>query len=283
MLVITTASPGTGPINRPDDVLLDDQDGTRWLFDLASPLSWEGTAPVNTAVIKDVAGKGNGDIVVRSTQAGKATYSGGGWDFAPLTDDGVYVRAPASVMANLYDAYQEMGVLFYVKFPAQADWAPGSTFLPFFTAGDTAGDETYLTGVDPLSIGASSDGLKVNWAVDTSTRSVLAIAPGADHWSQIVQVAAWRQGGVLNFQMRSAASKTKLSTPAATNCAGNFAAKLAKFGIPPQGWNSAFSTFSCRKMRLYRGLIENLHTSGRDFGQVADGDWTRTIGRAVFS
>lgn len=284
MFVIQVAENGTGPINRPDDALLGDNGGVKFLFDLASGLSrpeiWLTTNPATGDLIKDVAEvSSEASLVLTAANAGLVDYSGNGLDFTGLADSRAFIQTPASVMAAMG---QEQFVCVYFKMPTEVQWA-GSTGnkLPFITS--ATGNANNTSVADPLSVNCFGSSIVAEWQVTTGSRASAGILPTADYFDKFVQLAAWRKDDQLHISLRSADAITTASSAAPDDCGTSFATNQLKFGITQSGWNPSFSTFGKSKIKLYRGWAENLTTSDRDIVDVLDGDWTRTVNRGVFS
>lgn len=105
-IVSQAASTNTALPYAKRDLMFDGTSGGVWGFDLANKLSYSRqAAPVSGAPITDLEipayGKGAGDVLLPSGR-GAIGWSGAKFDFSTLTEGGVSVRGPASVMADIH-------------------------------------------------------------------------------------------------------------------------------------------------------------------------------------
>lgn len=282
----------TLPIAVRDALLTGANGGVLFLFDTAFGFSYPGGAlagraaagaPANGAVVADISEHANGSFVKAATQT--VGYAGGGFDFSTLaatvsagnTDN--HVKAPAAVWADIY-ANQEYMVVLYMRLPSLADWNANASILPFF-ASSAAG---YSSEADPLTLDFQlAPNIQARRQTAVGAQTLLEISP-ATHYGRHAQVAFWRNAAGTGLRVKSAAGVSLSTAAAGAVNAANFSACQPRFGtVTPFTDFASASHRTCRNFRLYRGFIENLHTSTRDPVTALDADWERVQARIAAS
>ena len=275
-------SDATLPVLRRDDLLVGDNSGVRFLFDLAQKFSWASLAAptADGQVVGDVAERANG--VFNTPGSPLPTYAGGGLDFSPCTATGHNVTVPAAVCADL-NASQYFLACLYMKLPSSANWNTNAALVSLMANGLTSG---YASGTDLLSIGQANGGtLSFRRQTNGATIDAINATPNAAHYGNVCQIAFWRNATEQRARLKNA-SATVLSSALASGSsnAASIAAVQPKLGLTASFTSVGASSYAtARAMRLYRGFIENLATSGRDPMTVLDADWTRVAARGAFS
>lgn len=272
------------PLYRVDPLLVGDNDGVRFLFDLAAPrLCYPGGNPANGAVVKDIAGREAGSVVAANGQA--IAFAGNGFAFDAINAaGGGYLNIPASVAADLW-ADQRFLLCCYVRLPTTADWNTSPTSIPFFGFGSTTSG--YVNGPDIASVMQLNTSRRIRAARQTAAggaADLLEFGPAAADYGSVVQLAFWRSTTQQALWLRSANSRTLVTSAAGAANTQNFSAQTGKIGIGPSlSGGPITSNPGVTKWRAYRGFIENLARSGRDPIAVLDADWARVIARGAFS
>lgn len=272
------------PILQADDYLRGGQGGVLFLFDLDYEPSYAGGAPTDGVTIGDISG--NADSTFELTSGQTVAYSGRGFDFTGVTADGDYVAIPASVAADIWAGNQYFLVMFYVRLPIEADWNTISTLAPFAAwtsvANGYPGEADLLT-IAQLDAGTGPRLTARRQTNGASTAEAFNITPETSDFGQFAQILFWRDASGQGFRLKTA-SNTHLETKAVGSAnTGNFSTKVGRLGIGESFWQlSNAAHLEAAKWVLYRGMVENLETSGRDPETVADDDWDRTVARGVF-
>lgn len=268
---------------RRDSVLQGDNGGVRFMFDLAFPFSWAGGAPVDAAVVTDMAEVGNGDVDLIAGQS--PTFAGRGFNFAPLTDEPCVVRAPSTALAGIQSLQQFM-VVSWMRLPTSGDWNTISAIAPIFCSTDSASG--YTTPEPDLLTIAQTNQPALSARRQTNggtTIDTLVITALTNFYDRVTQIAYWRNAEGTGLRMRSALGTQMVTGAAGVANTGNFSAKRAQWGIPGSfnalAANAAHA--AAANSRLYRGWIEDLAVSGRNPLTVLDADWAATTRRAAFS
>lgn len=283
MNCITIKVPGSitddsAPTLARDQLTVDDGGGVAFLFDLATTYSWPGGNPTNAAQIKDLSSHSRHGSAIVGASAG-ITYSGGGFDFSGTSDLLGSVEAPASVSAALRAGSEYWLIAFYIRLPSNGDWDSGGAIRPWFQAAAA----TYLSQPEICVIGAASSGQAISFRRATGAGTVseyAVLTPASGDKGALVQLAAWRNASGLGARLKSANGTVSGSAAAGSANSQDFSAATPKWGMPGTFWGTSNN---CRKIRIFRGWMENLGTSGRNPTTVLDADYTRTIARGVFS
>ena len=274
------------PTLERDQLLSGDNNGVKFLFDMAFPFSYSGGTPVNGSTVADVSETTTPATV--SLQSGETlSYAGGGFDQAAWTKGGNCLSMPASVAANIWaTTNQYFIVCLYLKLPTLAHWNTSASVAAMLQWSNTS----YLSGSDLLVIGQQSSNSQITFRRQKAAASVdiIAIIPHASDYGSVVQLAFWRDATGQYARFKSANGTVLGSAAVGTNNTQNFSALTGKIGNKSDLTNSEGVTLqtgmtNAYKSRLYRGFVENLETSGRSAATVLDADYTRTVARGVFS
>lgn len=264
-----------------DPLLVGANNGVRFLFDLANTYCWTPGTPVQGKVARDMAGI-SADAIV-NLSAGTLANSGNGIDFTNVTQRGC-LTLPVTVAANIWTDQQFIMCAYY-KMPAVPATTTGSASTTLFTAESGNGDH----------YGVSPEFVLCNWTTNVSGRVQFARCTAMNvvdirnldmtsHAGLVTQVACWRTGAEWNARFRSSAGITlgTLSGSNVKNTTFDFSSKNLNFG--PSGAFGIRDPYSAKTgLRLYRGFVENLVTSGRNHITVLDNDYTQTMARGVYS
>ncbi|RYD38981.1 MAG: hypothetical protein EOP87_00155 [Verrucomicrobiaceae bacterium] len=269
------------PILPRDALLTGSNNGVRFLFDLANAFSWTPGTPVQGKAVTDMAEISAAGQV--NLSAGTLANTGNGIDFTSVTGRGC-VSLPATVAANIWTDQQFIMCAYY-KMPAVPTVTTGSASTSLFTA-ESGNSDHY---------GASAEFVLANWITTVSGRVQFARCTALNtvdtrnldmtiHAGLVTQVACWRTATEWNARFKSSAGTT-LGTLAGANTKNttfDFSAKTLNFG--PSGSFGIKDPYGAKTgLRLYRGWVENLVTSGRTPITVLDADYTNTIARAVYT
>lgn len=288
---IVSADPTLATLYRDPLMTGAPNDGVRFIADTAFGFCYPGgplagrpaaAAPANQAVIYDAAERANGKFVKVSGQT--IGYAGGGFDFSALTDRGSYLEVPASVAADLWNAYngtsQRYLICGYFKLPSFANWNTSANAAPLFSfAALNASTES----PDVVTVAQTNGGQLTSLRQTAgSTLAYTAVTPPA--YDALAQVAFWRNAAGVGVTVKVGSTRATTMGAAASANTENFSAQTGQFGIGTAYWQPALSgQTSARNFRLYRLFVENLARSGRDPLTVLDADWARVIARGVFS
>lgn len=264
----TSALPGLQTLRR-DPMLMSDNGGVKFLFDIPFGYCWGGGNPTNGALVRDVGDVGNGSFV--STGTG-TVLAGGGFDFTAATNR-AYVEGPVGCLGSIWSGNQYFMAVGWYKMPTALSWfATAGNTAPIFqcaATGYTAGPElvTFLqTNLPRIDYRRQTNGtVYQGWNTD----------PNANIFGQVTQIAYWRNAAGVGIRMRSALGQVLQTTVIGANNVGDFSAMKPKWGVPP-GFSATPNT------RLYRGWIEDLQVSGRDPLTVLDADFAAQIVRNAF-
>lgn len=269
------------PILRRDRLLEGDNNGVRYLWDLASRFCYDGLTPANAKPVVDIAERANGQVTIASGQ--NVGFAGNGLDFSTLTSasTGSFLRIPASVAADIWgngtDA-QHWLVAMYLRLPLLADWNPTAAIVAMLAFSDASNG--FTSDADLVTMGQSANTspgtLTVRRQTAVGTVSLLTITPAAGDYGGLAQFAAWRTASGIAARLRTANGTILQTGAAGANNSANFAAKTGKAGHGP---SFVPSNIVAARWRLYRGWVENLRTSGRDPATVLDADWARVSSR----
>lgn len=282
------------PMER-DDLLTNDNDGVRFLFDLANGYSYAAGEPTNGKVVKDMA-----EISVNGTianPAGLLASGGGGIDFTNILAIDNGIRVPATVAADLW-ADQEYIVCGYFKLPVAANWPPqtgsglGGTFMTACSGTEDYTDSPEI-GIVACNLGAVGRiSFRRQGVIPTNATDIALSGMHTIHGGLLVQIAYWRTATECNFRLKSSGG-TSLGTAAAAGAknTSDFSAKqmnwgpFGQYGLPNSG---DFRT----GLRLYRGFVINHKRMGYSSGITRPGydpvsilnrDYDSVIARGVFS
>lgn len=276
----------TLPILERDQLLVGDNGGVRFLFDMAFPFSYAGGTPVNGSPVKDVA-----EVSVDAqyiVQAGEAlSFAGGGADLSALTKYGTRLEIPASVAANIWASTNQYFLnALYVKLPTQANWNTSASLAAIQQWANT----TYQAEADLLVIAeqAANSAVSFRRQKAAATADTLSITPNALDYGSVVQLAFWRDATGQYARLRSVNGTVLVSGAVSTNNTQDFSAFTGKVGNKSLFGGADGAAFiagqtNAWKMRFYRGFVENLETSGRSAAAVLDADYARTVARGVFA
>lgn len=283
----------SNPKFRRDQVLDDDvNNGVRFLFDLGFPFSYPGGPidgrpnagpPSNGSVIYDVAEIENGAF---ATSSSGTTYSGGGFDFAAVSDRYHELRAPMSALGTVIaSSAQHFAVCFYARLPTLADWYSGTGIIPLFCTNGNA--QGYAGAPDLATIGVRSGGqiqaARSTTAVGTTETRTVTVPDGMA--GRVSQILYYRNGSNTELRIKNSGGILTSSGASGAPTSLDLSACQARWGVCQALWDfgSKPSLSTAKKWRLFRGFLENLGTSGRDPIAVADADYQRVFARGVFS
>lgn len=260
-------------------------DGVKFLFDLASQLSWPSlAAPANGAAVKDIAGGADGSVALVAGQA--ITYAGGGFDFSAISLVPDVVKAPSGCLQSIHAADNDyFMVAFYAKMPLLGEWNVAASISPMFSCTD--GVNGYATPeADLVTISQwynSGKFLNARRQTNGSTANdAISISPVLHH-GLVTQVAYWRNASGCGLRMKSSGGTTLGTGPVGSNNTGDFSSKRPRWGICDSFNNPSNHGAGPWHWRLYRGWLEDLSITDRDPVTVLDADYARTIARNVFS
>lgn len=270
-----------------DSLLSGDSGGVRFLFDAEFPFCYVGGAPADGAVITDIAENANGSFVKNATQT--IAFNGNGFDFSTMTASAGdmslsrnNVSGPASVWADI-DAYQHFLWCAYMRIPTLSNWNTNAVILPFF-ASSIGAATGYQGTADPLTmIFHSTPSIQARRQTSVGVATTMSASPTL-HYDLVSQVAFWRNATDCGLRVKSAGGTTLVTAASGSDNSADISS-----AVPQWGSVNPFTSYTLsehrtgRNYRMYRGFIENLHTSSRDPVEVLDADYSRTIGRAVFS
>jgi hypothetical protein len=285
MLVQTlpgVSSDTTLPIQRRDRLLVNDNGGVLFLADLAYPWSYPGGTPIDGAVVRDIAERGTDGSIKAGTGI---AYAGGGLDFSNVTTSGNHLVIPASVAAALWGGgtgAQYFMVCIYLRLPVLAEWQTGTTpvLLPFIDWGQ------YTTGPDLLMLSMYHNPagiIQVRRQTAIGVQAGCREKPAAGDYGGFAQLAYWRNASGTGSRLRTANGVVSASGVVGANNTVDFSAQTGMFGIDSGRWWDGTRAQTKGQWRAYRTWIEDLSVSGRDPVAVLDADYTRTVGRGVFS
>lgn len=273
------------PIKKRDPLLDGDNNGVRFMFDLANTYCYVPGTPVQGKAVVDIAEISAAGQV--NLTGGTLAAAGGGIDFTSSSARAC-VSTPAAVLGDLY-ADQEYILCGYWKLPIIGNFpgVGGGQNTTMFTA-EAGNSDLYTT---------SAELVMAAWDMGTVgrlkfSRPIAVSATGLEqinldmtaHAGLLTQIAMWRTSAAgWNCRLKSSAG-TALGTANMTNVksTGDFSAKALHFGM--SGSFGVQVTNSARTgLRLFRGFIENTKRSSRAPVTVLDDDYARTIARGVYS
>jgi len=273
------------PVIVRDPLLMGDNDGVRWLFDLAFPYSYAGNLPAQDALIRDVSGHSNGKFNLSLGQS--VGFNGNGFDFSTLVatssgNDNCNVEAPAGVWSSISEDQYFM-VCFYVQLTSEDDWNVDSNLFPIFGGSELG----YQVEADPLTIAqSSSTGVKVmsfRRQTGINTQLNTQVNPAA-HFGKFTQIAFWRTAAGVSARLKSIDATTITNAAVGAANSLDLAPCRARYGIVPPFTNFSIANHrTAKNFKLYRGFIEDLSLSERDPASVLDADFARVVSRDVFS
>jgi hypothetical protein len=282
-----------------DPLIYGDNGGVRFVADLGFGLSYPGglaasrpapAAPVNGAVVYDVAKRANARAVVATGQT--VGYAGGGFDFSALTNEGSYLEVPAAVAADIATAVggkkQRFLVCLYVRLPTLAQWSNEGVPAPFLC--HTLAQDGYAAEADLVMVGQLGTGRirsrRQTAGAGSATEEIIVDVPAAAAGT-VAQVAYWRDDAGQALRVRTVAGTVIGTAALGADNTGDFSAKKGVVGVGPSHWayfNGFIGTHATAKnWRLFRCWYENLARSLRDPVEVLDADYERVIARGVFS
>lgn len=274
----------------------------RFLFDLdfswcypGGPLSGRPaqSAPANDQLIYDVSERANGRYRFNTVfEAPRATYSGGGFDFTPVTHRPHGVQGAADAWQSIHASANRYFLwVGYYRLPTSSDWKASNGDLPIFEGTPNTG--TYITNVDPLVVvqitpTAGNPRLRlrrqINIGASSANATVMDLIPTADFYGQLCQVAYWRNAEGQGFRMKSALAETSSVAAVGTETALDFSALRPTWGSSTEGnINISTEDRAASNFRVYRGWLEDLSLSERDPLTVLNADWDRVIARKTAS
>jgi hypothetical protein len=268
--------------------------GVRFIADLGFGFSYPAGpfsnrpaagAPVNGALVADVAEHANGSVVLTSGQI--IGYAGGGFDYAAITAAGNYLSVPPSVAADIFAAFgghaQQFMVTAYVKLPLKANWNSGAALAPMIAWGDA----NAAAGVaDMITIGQSSISSRLEAIRQTvgSTLVSMNVTVADNEYGQLAQITFWRNASGTGLSLRTDQGRRTTSGVVGADNTENFSTKTGRLGAcNTYGVPSAAGATNSIKWRAYRLFVENLARSGRDPMAVAEADWLRVQARIAAS
>ena len=295
-------------VKRPRDTLvIGDNDGVRFLFDLDFPWSYPGGpvearqpagAPADGAALYDMVERANG--AARIAQPGAITFAGRGFDFSAVTTRSNFIEIPGSVATDLWNPVNGKSQLYlmmlYLRMPTLANWAEVNQFFnsaPLLSWCAKTNVNWGSADVDLVSLTAFNNGMyakrmTAGYVASPTTNAVYVdiaatLAQCQVHQGRFTQVGIYRTESAYGLRFRSSAGTTLLEIGASgTASTTSFAGAIGRLGISNiMGWPATIT--NAHDFRIYRAAIENLARSGRDPKAVLDADYTRTTTRAVFA
>jgi hypothetical protein len=285
-MVLSITVPGVSadvskPMRKRDALVRGDNDGVRFLFDIAFRWCYEaGTAVASGKPVKDMAERNNSQLVLRDGNQSVALV-GNGLDFSESTLPGNFIQIPAAVWADLA-ADQEFLICMYLTPPIASDF-PSS--LKSIMQG-SQGLNSYVNEPDIclIALTGTTFSIRRQTAINAVSTLTLGLA-GAAAYGVFSQLAVWRTATEYGARLKTATGQVVTTAAAGAKNTANIAAASGAMGVARGFWtNSALTTDERKsvKFKLHRGFVENLHRSGRDPVDLLDADWARTIARNVF-
>lgn len=245
--------------------------------------------PLNAQNVKDIAKGLNVPWDIKGGQS--VIYSGNGWSFENATgaagDFPASLVIPGGPSTSIWgDGTQSQywGMVLHVRLPADADWNPRTTTLPFMAMHGSAGTQFTEAGLG--MIGALTNvvkQLRFNRFINLAARDALTLNVPAGAPGKFAQIAGWRDADGVHFSLRyddgtATGAVVRATTVTGTgNATVSFAGKQGRVGafthFAPVGPGGAEIPPSAYKWKLYAVGIENLRDSGRDFEAVLAADW----------
>lgn len=271
----------TLPILRRDRVLENDNGGIKFLYDLAFPPSYAGGNPVYGSVISDIS-ESSLDAVWDIVGGESVTYSWNGFNLSALTKVGSVFEVPPSVAASIYNSVNDYFLAcIYIKLPTELEWNTEAAIAPFLQFSDY----NYQTHPDLLTLSFMTGGLiSSRRQTSVGTAEIINVTP---QYGEFAQISFWRDANGQGLRVRQATADVSSTLPVGSNNSADFSSLTCKVGIPV-GFNGTYGALlkagseNAFQMKIYRGFIENLETSGRTPSELLDEDWDRTNARAVF-
>lgn len=270
------------PFRKRDPLCSGDNDGVRFLFDMAFRWCYADGTATATKGVRDVAERADSTLTV--VAGNPIPLVSNGLDFSGITVPGTFVGVPASVMADLF-AEQLFLICFYMTAPTSADWFIGTRCL--FQG--SAAPSSYVTSPDigMIGYGGGSNSIIARRQTSVNNYVALSASPGAiNAYGQLTQVAMWRTADEFGLRLKTVDGQNGQTAAAGAKDTADFSTAVGAFGVPKGFWTTAGLTadeLDAVKFRLHRGFVENLARSGRDPVDVLDADWARQINRAVFN
>lgn len=256
--------------------------GVKWAFDLSRAYCYTGGNPANGAAIKNLAeiyAERNsplpaGDVVVGG--GGAPTFSGGGFDFTPISAHGTYVRGPTTPAAAIWANGQYFLSVTVLKLPTAADWPEGTPVTPIHTW--TAGANGYAANLDIATTGMQKSGATPviscirQYGTITGFSSVGVIPPTAA-LGGFAMVASWRTSTEMNVSLTTPLGTT-LGIPVllATNNSTDFSGLRPFRGIAGPLWTPEIANDG-QKWKLYAGFDDAISLDGRNIQTILDAYW----------
>jgi hypothetical protein len=276
----------TLPVLERDQLLSEDNEGVRFLWDAAFGFSYSGGVPVNGAQVRDISENGNGSFVLAAGET--VGFAGNGFDLSSMSSvtggAQAHVVGPTNVWTDIH-ADQFFLVCVYLKLPLESDWNTSASLLPFFACSEGNGSG-YLSVADPLTMAFASTSRRLDFRRQTGIGSAASTTVSVTgHYGSFSQVSCWRTASGFGASVRSAAGLSSSTIgPVGTNNVADVSVCQPRFGsVTPFTSYSIPSHRSSRNYRLYRGFVENLARSGRNPVDLLAADWSRTVARGVFS
>lgn len=297
------------PFPDRDIATVNDNDGVRFLFDLAFGYCYPGgpllgrpapADPEHGAVITNMtrqgSGDGSGSVAIATSLGSEISYAGGGFDLSLAQAGGVAgptgLLGPAAALADIWTAApagaanpgnsQHFLWVGYFKLPAVADWPATDGIAPLFSAADGIAGYSGFADILTVNLDVGSPYLiEARRQVSIgSLEATIALQPAAGDYGNLVQLAYWRNEMGSVFRLRSGAGTVQSpATVYAANTA-DFSAERPCWGHPN---NFRGDAVGYAGLRLYRGWLENLARSGRNPSAVLDADWDDVVRRGQFS
>lgn len=270
------------PLRKRDPLCQRDNDGVRFLFDMAFRWCYaEGTASASKAV-KDMAEREDTQLTVRAAQS--VPLVSNGLDFSGTDLPGCYVAVKPSVMADLWTAQQFL-VCMYLTLPSLADWAVATKAL--FQGSDSGQSFNGAPDIGFIGYGSGAASLSFRRQTAVGATQTLVLGAGAiEAYGKFAQVAMWRTGSAFACRVKTKDLTTGTSAAAGDLNTADFSAATGGFGMPIGFWSYnglSADELKLNNFKLHRGFIENLARSGRDPVAVLDADWERQVARGVWS
>lgn len=282
-VIRSTAASGLtdAPLLKRDPILAQDKLGEiLFLADFAFPWSYVGTTPIaNGALVRDVAGIGDGSFVVAG--AGP-TIAGGGVDFTAVNTAGCFLQAPAAVAAAIAANSQNFLQWGYFKMPSDANWwtstSISGTFLNWCTSSNYTAQPDICAFEPKTNTGVKQ--LLVRFQTGTGVATSLNYSPiPTGMTGEICQIAAWRNATEIGASIRTPTGRTNKSGARVTDTEVISGLQAKAGALTGLGTLDAIELAALNDLRLYRLGLGSPKTGGRDILTVLEQDYLAQAGR----
>lgn len=295
---VLQTSESTGDVSKPflirDDLLEGAGFSVKCLFDYGFGWSYPAgnlprpapTAPVNSAVTRDVSLNKNDGYAVRDTEETMTFTSDYGIRaVATLTHQ---VEYGASIFDGVYAGFSQNTnwlLCVYMKPGLLSNWPTSGAVTPFVSSSEFG--ENYTNGVEHVFIGQGvvNNGLgTISVRVQDSIGSAKTITHNLPtgqglYDDNIVQLAVWFDGANVHSRVKSVSYESTLSQAFSGNTEDVTPLSLG-FVTSKGNFNGSTGT---QPPSVHRGFLENITESGRNPVTVLDEDLTRVLARGVFN